>query len=528
MAFVSVTFPLFVAVVTLLYFLVPKKCQWAVLLIASYVFFFLNSGWLVLILLFTTAVTYMTGRGVYAVLEIGRQERKGPGLSKEEKRAVKERTKKKARGVMLLGVCVDLGLLVTLKYSNFFLASIGLGKRGGVSLPDLTLLLPIGISFYTLQAVAYIMDIYRGKIEPDRSFPRFMLFMSYFPQIVQGPIARHNQLAHQLYAEHRFDYDRLAMGAQLFLWGWMKKLIIADNIAGPVSHIFANSGQYGGLAVLIAAMGYSIQIYTDFSGGMDIARGVSQVLGIELELNFMQPFFSLSIEEFWRRWHITLGGWMRDYVFYPLSLSKRFSELGKRSRKVLGVTAGKKLAPFLAMFIVYFLVGIWHGAEWKYVGYGLWNGLFIATGILMTDRYAIWREKLHIREENALWRCFRMARTFFLCSLGRFFVGAADLPSALNLFRAAFRNWGDLSFLSVEGQVAMGVGDGTVSVLLAAVVILFAVDYLHERGVKIRQAIAEKPIVIRWMIYYGAILALVLLGAYGPGYDNASFIYEQF
>ena len=531
MTFVSIAFIIFAAITALVYFLVPKKGQWIVLLAASYLFFFINSEWLFLVLLLTTAVTWLIGRWVAAINRKGREllQDGGAGLSREEKKAAKARTKKSARRVMLLGIAVDLGLLLFLKYYNFFAGNLNSLVAHFVSwrLPSLGLILPLGISFYTLQAMAYIMDIYRNKYEPDRNFFQFMLFMSYFPQIVQGPIARYNQLACQLYEPHAFDYTRLTRGAQLALWGMMKKLIIADRIAGPVSTIFTNYTEYSGLIVFFAAAGYGIQVYADFSGGMDIARGVSQVFGIELEMNFNQPYFSQSVEEFWRRWHMTLGGWMRDYIFYPLSLSKTFANLGRRSRRFLGAFVGKRLPPFLAMFIVYLLVGFWHGPEWKYVAYGVWNAVFIMSGILLTEKYDQAKALCGIDGQSIGWQLFRMARTFCICSVGRIISNAHGLRAALHMLKAMTR-WRDLSFLA-NGQIHdLGLDTANWVVLLAAVAVLIAVDYLHERNVHIRETIAKQYFLFRWLIYYGAIAALLVFGLYGPGYDSASFIYEQF
>lgn len=532
MSFVSVAFILFVAVTVLVYFLVPKRGQWIVLLAASYIYFFVNSEWLFLVLLLTTAVTWLTGRWVGAINQKGKQFLKdnGAGMSREEKKAAKLKTKKSARRVMLLGIAVDLGLLLFLKYYNFFARNINslLALAVDWRCPSLGLLLPIGISYYTLQAMAYIIDIYRNKYEPDKNFFQFMLFMSYFPQIVQGPIARYDQLAGQLTAPHDFDYTRASRGVQLALWGMMKKLIIADRIAIPVSAVFDHYTQYSGLLLFLAAAGYSIQIYTDFSGGMDIARGVSQIFGLELELNFNQPFFSRSVEEFWRRWHITLGGWMRDYIFYPLSLSKAFGNLSKKSRKLLGAFIGKRLPPFLAMFVVYFLVGFWHGPEWKYVGYGVWNGLFIMSGILLTETYDKGKALCGIDGESAGWRVFQMVRTFCICSAGRFFVGATGLRAALSMMKRVTYRWYDLSFLLDKTLLKLGLDTANWILLAAAVGVMFFVDLLHERNVPIRESIAKQHVIFRWLIYYAAIVAVIVFGIYGPDYNSASFIYEQF
>lgn len=531
MAFVSLPFILFIAAVTAVYFLVPKRFQWFVLLAGSYTFFWINSKWLVLILFAATLVTFLTGLAIHSVSSKGKKfiKENAKTLSAQEKKLYKEKTKKKTRWILAAGIILVLGTLLFLKYFNFFARNANHAlKILGAEIPMLNLLLPIGISFYTLQAIAYMVDIYRGKYEPDRHLGKFMLFMSYFPQIVQGPIARYNKLAHQLYEEHKFEYKRVMFGIQLILWGWMKKAIIADRIAIPANEIFNNYFLYPGWMVFLGAVFYGFQVYTDFSGGMDIARGVSQIFGIELELNFRQPYFSTSIEDFWRRWHMTLGGWMKDYIFYPLSLSKAFGNLSKKTRKILGQFIGKRLPAFLAMFVVYFLVGFWHGAEWKYIAYGVWNGTFIMTGILLTEVYQKVREKLGFEESTFTWRLFQILRTFVIVSLGRFFPRAGSLRMALDMFKQLTVEWWDLSFI-VDGRLLdLGLDNANVILLLISIVVLFAVDYLHEKNVQIREVIAQQHIIFRWIIYLGAVFAILIFGVYGPEFDSAGFIYEQF
>ena len=515
---------------TVLYFICPPKCRWVVLLIASYLFFYFNSKWLVLVLFLTTLVTWLAGLGISGVNREGKAYLADhPSLTAKEKKEHKEATKKKAKRLLVLGIVLDLSALLFLKYFNFFAGQANsLLKFAGVTIPRLNLLVPLGISFYTLQAIAYMTDIYRGKVEADRSLPKFMLFMSYFPQIVQGPIPRYNQLAHQLYEPHSFDYTRLTFGLQLFLWGAIKKMVIADRIAIPVNQIFDHFQGYTGLIVLLGAIGYGIQVYADFSGGMDMARGVSQVLGIELELNFKQPYFARSIEEFWRRWHITLGGFMRDYVFYPLSLSKTFGNLSKKSRKLLGSFIGKRLPSFLAMFIVYFLVGIWHGPSIKYIAYGVWNGVFIVAGILLTEVYAQCRSKLRIREDSHSWMLFQMLRTMLLCSVGRLFSRGGSTKTALRMMRNMMWKWYDTSFL-VDGSLKeLGLNTANWLLLVVFILIMLVVDMLHERDFHIRERIASHNLLFRWTIYFGAIFSLIIFGMYGPGFNSASFIYQQF
>ncbi len=530
MTIVSLVFVIFVILTSLIYFIVPKKWQWLVLLVASYVFFYANSKMLVLVLLATSLFTFFTARWIHAAAIKGKRslEEKAAGMTPQEKKALKASTKHRMKRILILGVIIDLGILLLLKYCNFFTGSINLILPGNIEIPRLNLLLPIGISFYTLQAIGYLVDVYREKYEPDENPFKFMLFMSYFPQIIQGPIPRHNHLAHQLYSSHSFDYDRCAKGIQLIAWGWFKKMIIADRMAVPVNAIFGNVSEYTGIMMFMAAIGYGFQVYTDFSGGMDVVRGVSQIFGIELELNFRQPYFSRSIEEFWRRWHITLGGWMRDYVFYPLSLSKTFGRMGKAAMKTFGKYIGKRLPAFLAMFIVYFLVGFWHGPDVKYIVYGIWNGIFIVSGILLEDTYAKARSKLHIRDDSKTWMAFQMIRTFCICSVGRLFSRADSLESACRMLYKMFAGLLKPSSVSKKVISSLGLHYTNWAVLIIAIVILMVVDYLHEKGVCIRDTIAKQNIIVRWAIYYAVIIMLLVFGIYGPGYDSASFIYEQF
>lgn len=532
MAFVSKAFICFVFMISFFYFCVKKKYRWIVLLVGSYLFYWINSRSLVAILFLMTAVTF----GVGKIIDTRNQKcavylTDHGELSPNERKSYKQKMKKTNKSILILGVLIDLCILLFLKYFNFFSENVNAifgWLKLPVEVPALNLLIPIGLSFYTLQAIAYMTDIYRGKYRADSNFAQFMLFMSYFPQIVQGPIARHDQLAEQLYEGHNFDYKRCTFGLQLVLWGFMKKLIIADRLAIPVNAIFDHYENYSGLLVLLAAVGYSLQVYADFSGGMDIARGVSQILGIELQLNFKQPYFARSIEEFWRRWHITLGAWMKDYVFYPLSLSKFSGNIGKKTRKIFGSNIGKKIPSFIAMFIVYFLVGFWHGPEWKYMVYGIWNGIFIMSGILLEEAYSNTRKRLRINEEKFAWKFFQMLRTFILCAIGRFFSRANNLPAAFFMITASFKGIYNIAFLLDQTLIELGLSTADWILLCIMLLILLGVDLAHEKGIYIRQVISEQAIVFRWLIYYAAIFAIIIFGMYGPGYDSAAFIYQQF
>lgn len=532
MSVVSFAFLIFVSGVTLLYFLVPGKFQWVVLLIGSYVFYWMNSTTLLFVLLFTTCVTFFTGQWIEKVDKKASaylKEHK-EGMDRLQRKAYKAQKTKLQKRIVLLAAFLNLGLLIFLKYYNFLgenanslLAMLHIEGR----LPGLNLLLPMGISFYTLQSIAYILDIYHGKIEADRNIGKFSLFMSFFPQIIQGPIARYDQLAHQLYASHKFDYNRMCYGVQLMLWGFMKKLIVADRVAIAVQTIFEQPQQYTGFMILFSCMAYGLQIYCDFSGGIDIIRGAAQVWGVDMAENFRRPYFARSVDEFWRRWHISLGNFMRDYVFYPLSLSKPFGKLGKSARKVFGNYIGKKMAPFLATFITFLLVGIWHGSSWKYVAYGLWNGGIIVSSILLEPVYEYCKGKLKIQTECFSWKFFQAVRTAFLTGLGRIFPRAGSCMLALGMFQNMFAEFNP--HVLVDGSLlTLGLTWADYGVILIFIVILAIVGGMQEKGISVREAIAGQNLYFRWMLYIGALVFLLICGVYGPGYDAAAFIYTQF
>ncbi len=523
-------FLIFFPCVLILYFVCPLKKRWLVLLGASYVFYMANSVKLTVFLLLTTLTTFWAGKRLGALNEetaayLAEHKKE---MSREEKKVYKAEQIRRKRRAVLLAVLWNVGTLCVLKYTGFVFRSLNTATESfGLTLPGVRFLLPLGISFYTFQAVGYVIDVYRDKYKPDQSLLQYMLFVSFFPQIIQGPISRHDQLAHQLYEGHRFDYTRVTMGLQLILWGLIKKMVLADRLLLVTDEIFGNYLNYAGLTMFIGAAVYGLQVYADFTSGMDIARGISQMLGIELTLNFERPYFACSLAEFWRRWHITLGAWMRDYVFYPLSLSRSFTQLGKKTRKWFGNQTGKMIPTFLAMFLTFMLVGIWHGAEWKYVAYGLWNAGIISSSILLEPFYQKAAAACHIPVESFGWKLFSILRTFFLCSLGRFFSRALSFRSALTMMKSFFTVWNpevltDGTFLNMGLTVRDWI---LVFVMIAA---LFLVGLYQERSGKVREMLAARPIVVRWSVYIGAVVFLVLFGMYGPGYSAAEFVYQQF
>ena len=530
MSFISGQFLIFFLITCVLYFLVPKKVQWMVLLAANYVFYVFSGGKYVVYILFTTLSTYLGG------IVLGRVEARytafiaehAPG--RDEKKILKKQNTRKKRWILAVVMAANFGVLLVIKYGTFLSEAINSVLRViglDVQIPGISLILPLGISFYTFQAMGYLVDVYRKKVEPEKNPAKFALFVSFFPQVVQGPISRFDQLAHQLTQPHRFDLERAKLGAQLMLWGAFKKLLIADRAAIIANTVFTPDSGYTGVYIFVGVLAYTFQIYTDFSGGMDIARGAAQILGIDLTLNFERPHFAKTLPEFWRRWHITLGAWFRDYVFYPLSLSKFFMRVGKKGRKWFGNYVGKLLPVVIPQFIVFFLIGIWHGSSWKYVIFGFYHGVLIIGGILLGPFFEKFAERCHIRTDCFSFKLFQVLRTLLIVFFGRLITRGGRFLESVEFIRALLPmdNWGIL----FNGDLfKLGVAANEFMILIAAVLVLFVVGLLQEKGIHVRETIARQNLWLRWVLYLGGLFAVLIFGVYGFGYDAADFIYRGF
>ena len=514
MAFTSTIFFIFLSTVFLVYFLVPKRMQWIVLLLASYIFYWASSVKLSIFLILSTLSTYIGALQIEKTYE-----------NNDRKIA-----KKNAKKWVALLVVANFGILAFLKYFNFFINNVeDLFNLLGINLttPTFNLVLPLGISFYTFQSIGYIIDVYRKKVKPEKNIFKYSLFVSYFPQIVQGPISRYDQLADQLYEGHKFDYTRFKYGIQLMLWGYFKKMVIADRAGLLVDTVFNNYMEYSGLYYAIATVFYCIQIYGDFSGGIDIIRGISQCLGIDLVENFRRPYFAKSVSEFWKRWHITLGTWMQDYVFYPIALSRPFGKMGKKARKLFGNFIGKQLPASIASLIVFTIVGVWHGSSWKFVAFGLYHGFFILSSSLLGPVYSKIIDKLGIDTSTFTWGAFQILRTFFITAVGRFFSRAASFKTSMHMIISSFRDFNP--WVLWDGSLLeLGIDFPNMLLLAIGLLVLFTVDLFQEKGYVLRDSIARQHIVFRWAIYYAAIFAILIFGIYGQGFDKADFIYQGF
>ncbi len=540
MGYTSLAFLLFVSITALIYFLFPfKKNKWIVLLCASY-FFYLYAGYkYVGFILITTLTTYITAIIIDRISKRSKEKLKinKAVWEKEEKKAYKAKIKTKKKLVMLGMLILNLGILAFLKYYNFWAecANDILGfLKTNASVPFLSLFLPLGISFYTFQSIGYVIDVYREKVEAERNVAKYALFVSFFPQIIQGPISFYDQLAKQLYQPHDFSFTRFKHACELIIWGFFKKLIIADRAVIAINTVLDNYFEYNGTTLLFTVLLYSLQLYADFSGGIDITRGVAQIFGINMAENFKRPYFAKSINEYWRRWHITLGAWMKDYVFYPIATSELFLGISKRIKKgsfgntSVGSHIAKVLPTSIASFIVFYLVGIWHGANWKFVAFGVWNGGIIMLSTLLKPLFDSLTKKLKISKDSNVFGGFQIIRTFIIVLVGYVFDVAPDFSASMYTFKQFFVNQQLSEGLSQILNLGLSSKDFLILVISGGVLLTASIIQEKNNDTTIRLMLDKKAFIIRYGLLLLALIAILTFGVYGPQYDASAFVYMQF
>ena len=502
MVFTTLRFIIFMGIVFCLYYTVPKKAQWKLLLVASYVFYACASPLYVLFLVFTTGITFAGSRLI-------------------------EKYRKRGKSILIGIAVILLGMVVVFKYASFLIKNVSalLGVFGcQVTSPTLRLILPLGLSFYVFQSLGYCIDVYREMVAAEKNFFRHALYVSYFPQLLQGPIGDYAQLSPQLFEEHSFSYKNAVFGLQRAAWGFFKKLVIANQISLVIDSVWTADTAYSGLLFWIFVLClYSIQLYADFSGYMDIALGCSQMFGITLAENFETPYFSKSIAEFWRRWHITLGAWFKNYVFYPLLRSKSLSALRKKWRKTHPYLANT-LPNVTALFIVWLLIGLWHGADWSYVVYGLFHGAFIIASVVFAPLYAAFNKRFPALETNRLYSLFRIVRTFLIVTFGYVIFRPANLRLTHAILQQMFSGLGISSLLHFGSP-----NFKELSAAFIGFIVLFCMDMYHikPRTKSLREVISKQAVPVRWCIYLLFVCSILILGVYGKSELN-QFAYFRF
>lgn len=393
---------IFLPICLLIYALTPQKARRYMLLALSFGFYWLVSGKLIIYLLLSIFSAHYFGLWLDRIISKRTEALKE--AEKEQRKEIKKAYQRRSRGVLALAAALHLGTLLVLKYSAFAAANVnsllglfGLDFRFNVP----KYLLPLGISFFTLQAVSYLVDVYREKVKADDCLPRLALWLAFFPQITEGPICRYSQTAEQLWSVGRIDFSNLTLGLERLLYGMMKKIVVADRLNPLIKEVFDNYNMYDGGIIALAAVCYTIQLYMDFSGAMDAVTGIAQMLGVTMPENFRRPFFSKTISEFWKRWHITLGEWLKDYLFYPVTMSKPMQHLTKAARKRLGNQYGPLLAGSVALLCVWLVNGLWHGAAWNYILFGLYHFVVIMVGRFFAPLIKKSNERLNISPDSA-------------------------------------------------------------------------------------------------------------------------------
>ena len=514
----------------IVYTALPKKCKKYFLLLASYAFFWLISSSLIIYLILTTFSAHYFGIWLD---RIGTQMRSHLAeLPKEERKAAKAVCVSKQRRVLALAVILHIGLLLVLKYSPFFTTNINtlLSKLGvSVQLEVPAAIMPIGISFFTLQAVSYVIDVCRGVVKAEDDLFKLALFISFFPAIIEGPICRYGQTADQLWDCDKIQYKNLTFGIQRILWGMLKKVVVADRLNNFVTTIFDTDKDYsyGGAIIAIAAVLYTVQLYMDFSGSMDAVIGTAEIFGITMPENFRRPFFSRTISEFWQRWHISLGAWFKDYIFYPVTTSKKMKKLTSSARKKLGSHYGPLIAGAVALFCVWFCNGLWHGSAWSFIFFGMYHFVLILTGNILEPLVQAVNKKLHINSGWFVYRLLQIIRTGVLVIIGELFFRARGLKAGMMLFGRIFT---DQRFEEVNEKVFDKLRLDTYDLIIVGITLLivFTVSILNERGVCIRESLAKRHIALRWAVLYGLILFIIVFGAYGGTYAPVDPMYAQF
>ena len=513
----------FLPAAVVLYSLTPKKWKKYALLVASLGFFRLVSGELVLYLLGSILLTWGFG------LWLGKIQRDKDAAVKaalrEDRKALKRKFLLRSRWVLGLAAAAHIGGLLTVKYTGFFLRNVN--TLLGVELPIPGFVMPIGVSFFTLQAVSYLFDVYRGTQEADGNVLRVGLFLSFFPQIVEGPICRYSETAGQLWNAKGITWRNLTLGLQRILYGLMKKLVVADRLNGFVNGVFTCVDEYQGGVIAIAAVCYTVQLYMDFSGAMDAVAGVGQIFGVTMPENFRRPFFSRTISEFWSRWHITLGTWFKDYIFYPVTMSGPSKKLTSAARKRLGNHYGPLLAGGVALFCVWLCNGLWHGAAWSFLFFGMYHFVLIYLGSLCAPLVKRVNTRFGVKPERLPYRIAQTVRTCLLVVVGELFFRAEGLRAGLRMFRKMVT---DFRFDSISIPMLKGLSIDPQDFFIVGVtmVIVFVVSLLNERGIVVRDALEKKPTALRWAVLYALILYIIIFGAYGKGYVPVDPMYANF
>ncbi len=529
MAITSVWFLIFLFIAFCAFYCCPVRHRWVVLLVSSICFYLLAGAVRFFpFILFTSCVIWGCGKKIGKLYEEQNEKLSDSALDRAGKRQIKEQYKKRAKRILMLALVCCVGILCVTKFTRYaveYLNLIAESVNGRAAFSAKWIIVPLGISYYTFSTVGYFLDVYwkRYTYEPD--FLRFFLYAIYFPHIVQGPISRYSLLGQELKKELKFDSRRIVFGMELMLWGFFKKLVIADRLNIFVSSVY-DGREHAGSIFLAAMLFDAFQIYTDFSGYTDIVRGVSQIFGVELEQNFNHPFFAKTVPEYWRRWHMTLGGWFKDYVYYPCTISPLMKKINKKAKKAFSERGSRFVAVVIPVFLTWTLTGLWHGTGKTYLAWGIYYSTLITVSVAFQPEFEKVTRFFRIRTDTFSWQLFRMVRTFCCFMGGRLLTSPGGLGRTWMVIRnvvAHLRPW-----CLIDGTV-FDYGLDWPQLVLAAfsILLLWGVSMLQERA-SVRELLEQQNILFRGIIIFAAVFSILIFGIYGSGYNAAAFIYMQY
>jgi D-alanyl-lipoteichoic acid acyltransferase DltB (MBOAT superfamily) len=522
MSYQSIPFLIFTLVVLVLYYALGRKAQKWLLLAANLVFLYATGWEHIPFLLLSLLVSFLTGRKMGSIYDKA-DAQLAACQDKAEKKQIRADSKKDAKKFLIIGLIVVIGMLAVIKIAGFAIGAYNEGKKAA---QQINFFMPLGISYYTFMAVSYMLDIFWKKAKAEKNIVSYGAFLCFFPHIVQGPIDRYNTVQKSLNEGVGFDFKNITLGIQLAMWGFFKKMVIADRMSVVVNTVFGNHAEYAGSILLIAAIFSAFEMYCNFSGCMDIVRGVAQMMGITLAQNFDRPFFSKGTSEFWRRWHMTLGAFFRDYVYMPISISPKINGLIKTVREKHGVRLSKALGVVIPGAVVWVLTGLWLGTGVNYVAWGIYWFLLTTLSAIFEPEFKKLSQRIHLNTESKVWQVVRMVRTFLLFVISRVLTSVTDLSDSMAIFGGIFSRFNPGALF--DGTVFnLGLKPFDFFFGIAMILVLWAVSLLQNKG-SIRQMLNKWHIIPRWVIWFALLLIILLLGMYGPGFEASAFTYGKF
>lgn len=516
-------FLLYFGITFIVYSVLPQKRRWVALLIGSYVFYFISAKGHVLPMVLCTVLTWGTGVLIQQRNDSWSVRRKQ--VPKEERKALKKEYERDKRMLVTFGVLAVAAILLVTKYSNFLICTAN--NLFSIDLRELPVVQTLGTSFFVLQGISYIADVYYGRIRAEQNPLRVSLYLSFLLTVVEGPIARYDPLGLQLQEGRVNRLEDISKGFMRVLWGLFKKVVIADRAAILANAVFDNYEYYSGLQTIAGIAFYTLQLYCEFSGIMDVVIGLGAMLGLRMPENFRQPFFAKSINEFWQRWHITLGTWLRDYVFYSVSLSKSLQRLSGRTRARFKPYYATLVPTSIALFFVWFTNGFWHGAAWKYIAYGLYYYVLMMLGLFLEPVFRSICQRLKIDRESGAFGVFQAVRTVIIANVGMLIFRASSLKAAGSMFCSVFRDF-DLAVLLPGYQNGFSLSLYDYAAIAVGTVLLVVVSVFREKGFDFEGTIYRLPYVARVAIYSAMLLVIIVFGAYGEEYGVVDLIYAGF